>query len=254
MNTKSILPIFMICARSDELLECTFNSYNRYVYDSFSTPIIFFNASESEVENERVRTKLKELFGDKTYILHENKIVHNYKNVQLASLDCLRFAEQYAREKVSWWRRLYRWLTGNKRVDYKYDGILFSEDDVTFSNLLAEKLKGLDLTGKEGFVTLYQPENGYRLHKNGEIDASVFYGTQSLIFPIDSLKIVCYDSTCQDATEGYDRVWVKLLASKGRMPYALDASYIQHNQTSSLLSGHSRTHSSAVFRFDLDAL
>lgn len=245
MDTKRVVPIFMCCARSDELLECTFNSYVEYVYDHFATPIIFFNSSAGEVENQRFRAKLSEIFGVKPYILHENKIVHNYANVQKASFDCLAYARKYAKRKGAWWN----WLLFRKPI--KHSGVMFSEDDITFSNLMVKAIESYELPANASFLTLYQPENGYRRHKEGEIDAGVFYGTQNLIFPLDNLRYLGYDSK---DNEGYDRVWVKRLAEKGLMPYALDASYVQHNQTSSLLSANVRSHSSAVFRFDLDSL
>lgn len=245
METSKVLPIFMCCARDDELLECTFNSYCEYVHDSFATPIIFFNASDDEVENRRFRKKVKETFGSKPFIFVENRMEHTYQNVQKASFDCLAYAQRFARRKGAWWN----WLLLRKPI--KYDGVMFCEDDVTFSNLMVNKVRDFPLTKDMGFVTVYQPENGYRLHTGGKIDFSVFYGTQCLIFPLDNLQHICYNDK---DNEGYDRVWVKKLAGLGKPPYALDASYVQHNQVSSLLSGHGRTHSSGVFRFDLEAL
>lgn len=246
MDTSKIIPIFMCCARSDELLECTFNSYVEYLYHRFATPIIYFNSSENEDENERFRRKIKELFGDLPYILHHNKIPHVYKAVQGASKSCLQHALTYARKKGAWWNYLLF------RKPVKYDGIMFCEDDITFSNLMYEAIAKFPLTSKTGFVTMYQPENGYRLHSENEIDVPVFYGTQCLVFPLDSLKKLCYNMI--ESEEGYDRVWAKTLAGLGLKLYALDASYVQHNQTSSLLSGHSRTHCSGVFKFDLENL
>lgn len=252
MDTSRIIPIFMCCARSDELLECTFNSYVEYLYHCFPTPIIYFNSSESEEENERFRTKIKELFGELPYILHHNKIPHVYKAVQGASKTCLQYALNYAKKDSSWWswRVWWNWLRGIKPI--QYEGVMFCEDDVTFSNLMYEAMAKFPLTSKTGFVTMYQPENGYRLHAENEIDIPVFYGTQCLVFPLDSLRKLCYNMI--ESEEGYDRVWAKTFAGLGLKLYALDASYVQHNQTSSLLSGHARTHSSGVFKFDLENL
>jgi len=166
--------------------------------------------------------------------------------VQLASHDCLRFADKFIKKKASWWNYLL-W-----RSPIKHDGILFCEDDLSFSNMALQTIQGFQAKPDMSFLTVYQPENGYRLHSNGEIDSRVFYGTQCLILPLTSLRLLSYNDDIRQAKDGYDRVWVNTLGLSGLKPYALDASYVQHTQVASLLAGHTKSHTSQVFKFNLE--
>jgi hypothetical protein len=132
---------------------------------------------------------------------------------------------------------------------------MFCEDDITFSNLFVRKVSQFNFSARTAFLTAYQPEYGYICNPHGEFSPEVFYGTQCTIFPLDSLKKLCHNAKrIKEMKEVYDRVWVKFLSHFGYQPYALDGSYVQHNQVASLLAGNTRTHTSAVFKFNWEEI
>ena len=121
------------------------------------------------------------------------------------------------------------------------DYILFMEDDIYFSSDFTRKLHSMYLGPETGFITLYQPGDGYGFHI---IDPEKFYGTQCLIFTHRAVEEIVEqrDFMMANFWPGYDIRWSRFLASRGYVLYCAERSYVQHIQSASRLHGHTSVH------------
>jgi len=112
---------------------------------------------------------------------------------------------------------------------------LFLEDDVLFSSRFLERLSGTQVDERCGFVTFYQPGQGFG---RAEIDPDRFYGTQCVLIPRPALDLLVRERAVRDARfpPGYDIRWSRYLAANGFKLYTAGDSYVQH------ISNHSRLH------------
>lgn len=216
---SSILPVILTCER-DLSVTRRFVSSLRAIRREMPAPVVVVDLSGQE----RLSGEYLSLLGS----VEPRAVFVHPREPGMTAYDSVQEAANFA---------LARALAEAGPDDY----VLFMEDDIYFAAGFTEKLHSIYLGPETGFVTLYQPGDGYGFHI---LDPERFYGTQCLMFTRRAAaEIVEHrDFMMANFWPGYDIRWSRFLASRGYVLYCADRSYVQHVQSSSRLHGHASVH------------
>ena len=221
---RRIVPLILSCERDVSLTERFVSSYLT-VQAGLARPLVVVDISASPGLSARYLSLIASL-DPRAVVIHSREPDQDlYNSVQ----EAVNLGFQYALKEAG-----------------PNDLILFIEDDIVFSSRFLAGLKTVEVQSDVGFISLYQPGNGYGAR---EIAAGQFYGTQCVLFPRKAAAEIAdnWEELKKYIPPGYDIRWSRFLGERGYKLLCTDYSYVQHiGSALSRLHGHG-SHTSSNF-------
>jgi hypothetical protein len=233
MQKETVLPLIVTCSKDTENVFKSFvTSYSGYIKDHIDNPIVVYDTTYFPMAAKHMEYIMD--LGPRVVSEHKKEPeCGEYESIQRGVWFALQRAVEESKPETKW--------------------IMFMEDDIIFSSAFIRRLTEIVDTNcysNVGFISFYEPGGpGYYADP---IDCERFYGTQCILFPMESIRILVNEvyHITRKYSPGYDIQWSRWLQhEKCKILYMAShaVSYVQHIGFFSRLHNGGTTHTSYGF-------